>query len=116
MVILRARGPESQDPVLKKLAVKYDVTLTRIVLGWGLSRGVGLATQSKSELHRKQTLNVRFLCCSVPSRRAEEFSVASRVGPGGREGDHSPRSKAVCLRPARQVWNPFGMDPGAVRL
>ena len=47
--------------MVKKLAVKYDVTPTQIILGWGLSRGVSLATQSKNELHRKQTLNVRIL-------------------------------------------------------
>lgn len=47
--------------MIKDLAVKYDVTPTQIILGWGLARGVSLATQSKQELHRNQTLNVRFL-------------------------------------------------------
>jgi len=46
------------DPVIKDLAVKYDATPTQIILGWGLARGVSLATQSKNELHRKQTLNL----------------------------------------------------------
>ena len=58
-------APRARTPVVKKLAVKYDVTPTQIVLGWGLSRGISLATQSKNELHKKQTLNVCFLCCSV---------------------------------------------------
>jgi glycerol 2-dehydrogenase (NADP+) len=55
-----------EDPVIKDLAVKYDVTPTQIILGWGLARGVSLSTQSKNELHRKQTLNVRFWVVRLP--------------------------------------------------
>jgi len=47
-----------EDPVIKDLAVKYDVTPTQIILGWGLARGVSLATQSSKESHRKDTLNL----------------------------------------------------------
>jgi len=51
-------GAVREDPMIKDLAVKYNVTPTQIILGWGLARGVSLATQSSKELHRKQTLNL----------------------------------------------------------
>lgn len=44
--------------MIKELAIKYNVTPTQVILGWGLARGVSLATQSRSEAHRKETLNV----------------------------------------------------------
>jgi len=47
------------DPVIKELAVKYNVTPTQVILGWGIARGVSLAVQSRSEAHRKEILNVR---------------------------------------------------------
>ncbi|KAF9642642.1 reductase AKOR2 [Thelephora ganbajun] len=52
------RRLEREDPLIKELAVKYDVTPTQIILGWALARGVSIATQSKKELHRKHTLNL----------------------------------------------------------
>lgn len=44
--------------MIKELAAKYNVSPTQVILGWGLARGVCLATQSKNEAHRKETLNV----------------------------------------------------------
>ena len=85
--------------MIKDLSVKYNVTPTQIILGWGLARGVSLATRSSKELHRKQTLNVRFSAPPSPFLIALKYPppTASRIGLGRREEDHSPRSQAVFI-------------------
>ena len=101
--------------MIKDLAAKYDVTTTQIILGWGLARGVSLATQSRNELHRKQTLNVGFPA-TMPHFVVllKSSPIASRVGPGRCGEDHVSGSQPVCLLPARRIWNYLGMDSGAV--
>jgi glycerol 2-dehydrogenase (NADP+) len=61
--------------VIKDLAVKYNVTPTQIILGWGLARGVSLATRSTKELHRKHTLNV------CPTAGSSLFPVVLKRSP-----------------------------------
>lgn len=61
------------------LAVKYNATPTQVILGWGLARGVSLATQSKSEAHRKEILNVRRAESSVSGRRCTNDIIYSSL-------------------------------------
>ena len=103
--------------MIKELAVKYDVTATQIILGWGLARGVSLATRSSKELHRRHTLNVRFsVTPSLFLVVLKGSPVAPRLGLRRCEEDHSPRSQAVCILPARQKRDSVGLDVGAAWL
>ena len=56
---LIGRTPVREDPLIKELAVKYNSTPTQVTLGWGLARGVSLATRSTKAAHRKEVFNVR---------------------------------------------------------
>ena len=44
-----------------ELAAKYNSTPTQVILGWGLARGVSLATHSGKAEHRKEVFSVRSL-------------------------------------------------------
>jgi len=57
--------------------VKYGVTPTQVILGWGLARGVSLAVQSKNEAHRKEILNVGRAGSSEPRRPYADGSLSS---------------------------------------
>lgn len=58
------RASVREEPLIKELAVKYKSTPTQIILGWGLARGVSLATYSTKAEHRKEVFNV----CSMSTR------------------------------------------------
>lgn len=47
-----------EDPVVKELAAKYDVSPVQIILAWHNARRVSFATQSKNTQHRREALKV----------------------------------------------------------
>jgi len=91
------------DPVIKELAVKYNVTPTQVILGWGLARGVSLAVQSRSEAHRKEILNVRR--ADPEDIVLTAASSAPRDRTGGCEEDRSSRQETVGGFVVGQVWD-----------
>ena len=56
---LIGHAPVREEPLIKELAAKYNSTPTQVILGWGLARGVSLATRSTKAVHRKEVFNVR---------------------------------------------------------
>jgi len=63
--------------MIEELAVKYNVTPTQGILGWGIARGVGLMVQSWSEAHHKENLNVRSAESSGSTRRRPDSGLVS---------------------------------------
>ncbi len=47
------------DPKIVALAAKYNVTPTQLVLGWQLTRGVPIITQSTNAERQKENLKVK---------------------------------------------------------
>ena len=108
---LSGRASVRENPMIKDLAVKYNVTPTQIILGWGLARGVSLATRSSKELHRKQALNVRISTTPPPFLVALNSSpAASRLGPGRCEEGRDLRSQVVQIPQAQRTRNRMGLD------
>jgi len=101
--------------MIKELAVKYNVTPTQVILGWGLARGVSLAVQSRSEAHRKEILNVRQADPEECIVLIAVFS-APRDRAGGCEEDYRPRQEAIGGSVVGQAWDNDRMDFGTLGL
>ncbi|KAI0347095.1 Aldo/keto reductase [Trametopsis cervina] len=50
-----------QDPTIKKLAEKYNVTPTQVILGWHIARGVLIIPGSKDPEHQKENITPAIL-------------------------------------------------------
>jgi len=52
------RSTVQQEPLIQELATKYNSTPVQVILGWGLARGISLATRSRSATRRKEVFNL----------------------------------------------------------